>query len=298
MKTERRHDLETNDLAVRLKALIEQLRPYATLLLGGAVIFVGLFALASAWRSFNASQEQAAWDAYALAALSNDPELMELRRLAEDEQYLGTAMQEWAYLTWSDRQVQLASQSYFVDRDSTQDRLRQVLGIYGELADSASDAQIRNRARFGLGQVYEMQNKLDEARREYGLVRGDLQPLAQERIEELSEEKAEDVYSWLATAELPEPPAREAEAAATPARPDFEAELPAAAPNPNALLDDSRSLEDILLGEDEEQVTVEEEVDQAMPEGGQEEQALTNGDAAAPIADETPAESDDDSANP
>lgn len=249
MKTERRHDLETNDLAVRITDGIEKLKPYSGHLVGVALALVALMVAGSWWNSYSNSKQKEAWDAFSVAYDTTDPELVSLRRVADQSEYAGTAMQEWAYITWADRQVLLASSSYLIDREAALDRLRQVEGVYEQLMSGAVDPQIQNRARFGLARVYEMQNKLDEARRNYSLVQGDLQPIASERAMQLESAEVQEACNWLASAELPK---RDLTGAAgTPGeRPNFEADLPTATPDASA--PDMRSLEEILgaAGED------------------------------------------------
>ena len=248
MKTERRHDLETNELAIRLAHWIEKIKPYTGALVGGLVVLCGVGVVSSFWSSQAAAKRQAAWDEFIIAQDTTDPELAGLRRVADKEEYAGTPMWEWAYVTWADRQVLLASGEYLVDRKSSQDRLRQVVGIYEELAEGVADPVIQNRARFGLARVYQLQDKLEEAREQYSLVQGDLEPTAAYREEQLALPKVQEAYTWLASAELPRRNFGEGNKGAG-ARPNFNATLPDATPpesSPQSSLPDARTLEEIL----------------------------------------------------
>jgi len=119
------------------------------------------------------------------------------------------------------------------------------VGIYENLASGAVDFQVQNRARFGLARVYELQNKLDEARQQYLTVRGDLQPQASDRAKQLESEEVKKASSWLATAELPKRDLTGGQGA-TGARPNFDASLPVAQPSSDGI--SAESLEK-LLGE-------------------------------------------------
>jgi hypothetical protein len=246
MKSERRHDLETNELAVRVQDWIEQLKPYASQI---ALVIVGLLLLAflvSAWGSTTSATDQAAWDEFTLATYSSDPEWNSMKMLANNEEFAGTPVPEWAYLAWSDRQLLIASTTYLVDRKATMDRLKEVQKIYENLATGASDSQIQDRARYGLAQTLELQGKLDEAIKEYKAVKGNLSVLAAQRVEKLNTEDAKEAWKWLTTAELP---ARPASGVAVPAsRPVFDAEVPAIVPN-TGLNSDAQSIEQILSGQ-------------------------------------------------
>ena len=189
------------------------------------MLLAAFYAIMTVWDAQSASKEAAAWDAFALATDTSDPEMKGLQRVAGDEQYAGTKMQEWAYVGWADQQVVRAMSSYFVDREVTKDRLTNVVGIYEELASGAADPQVLNRARFGLARVYELQNKLDEAKQQYLTVRGDLQRQASERAEQLDSEKVREACAWLATAELPKRDLTGGQGASG-ERPEFDAALP------------------------------------------------------------------------
>jgi len=241
MKTERRHDLETNSLAARMARLIEALTPHSGKLLAAVGVALALFAVSSIWGNYVAVEQQAAWDAYLLAYDRSDPELKGLQRLAEDEQYVGTPMQNWAYLVWADRQVLLAAQMYLFDRDGTKDRLRNVEGIFEKLAKDDRDRSIQDRARLGLARVYELQNKIDKAREQYATVQGDLRKVAERRAEQLEKTEVVDACDWLAVAKLPLPDATGGTGASG-LRPSFDASLPKASAGGAA----PRSLEDLL----------------------------------------------------
>jgi hypothetical protein len=200
MKSEHRHDLETNWLAHHLAVWIERLKPHTTKLMLAAGVVAGLLVVVSISSSVSASKSKAAWEAYALAVNSTDPELMQLQQVAEE--YPDTTMQEWAYATWADRQLMIASSRYLIDREAARERLRKVQGKY-EFIVNSGDPQIRDRAHFGLARVYEMLDQLDQAKNEYALVQGDLAKLATERTNQLESDTVQQSCKWLATTELP-----------------------------------------------------------------------------------------------
>jgi len=243
MKSEHRHQLETNVLSAKLARSIDNLKPFTGQIVTGFVLLAALYLGLSVWDSQTAQREQAAWEAFALATDTSDPELKGLQRVAGDVQYEGTKMQEWAYVGWCDRQVLNAMQTFLIDREITDDRLRSVSGIYENLAASAGDPQVKNRARFGLGRVYELQNKLDEAREQYLQVRGDLQPQASERATQLESEDVRETCQWLASAELPKRDLTGGQGASG-QRPDFKAGLPVADGEGDTI--NAKSLEELL----------------------------------------------------
>jgi len=245
MKTERRHDLETNTLALRLTGWIEKLKPHTGMLVGVLVILCGVAVVSSFWAAESEKKNQTAWAAFAAAHSATDPELTKLREVADQDEYSGTSMQEWAYVTWADRQVLLASGDYLIDRKSADDRLKRVVGIYEGLSNGVADAVVQNRARFGLARVFEMQNKLEEAREQYSQVGGDLQPMAILRAEQLDSSKVQEACAWLASAELPRR-SFDGAAGGSGTRPSFDASLPDASLSESSDEPDPRSLEEIL----------------------------------------------------
>lgn len=245
MKSERRHDLETNELAIRMQEWIDRLKPYASQI---GLVLLGLVVLAyiaAAWGGVSAQKEEEAWAEYTLASYSTDPELRGMKLLAENEDFGSTPVREWAYLAWANRQVLLASQTYLTDRASTTERLEGVQQVFETLADNATHPQVQDRAQFGLAQVYEMLGKVDEAKAAYDRVKGDLSPLADARVEELSDPDSAKAIEWLASAPLPVQTPASTSNALGGTRPDFEAEVPAPVSGTNPL-STTRSMQDIL----------------------------------------------------
>ena len=220
MKSERRHDLETNELVIWL----EKFKPYVGQATAVVAVLVAAMAISTIWSNDNKVKEQAAWDAFAMASNTTDPELMGLLSVADDAKYAGTSMPEWANVTWADRQLQLAGQAYLADRDAAFSRLEKIEGIYQTLSKDSGDRTVRNRALYGLARVYELQNKLDEAKSTYASVQGDLATLATQRAERLDMPEVQEVCAWLATAELP----KRATTGGPGVKPSFDAQLPSA----------------------------------------------------------------------
>ncbi len=243
MKSEHRHELETNELSAGLAKSIERLKPISGQILTGVGLLLALYAGLSIWNAQSSKTEQKAWEAFAFATDSSDPEMNDLQRVAGEEEYAGTKMSEWAFVGWADRQVLNAMRFYFLDREKTQDILLAAEGIYEQFAANASDPAVLNRARFGLARVYELQNKLEEARKQYLTVRGGLEPKASERAEHLESKAVQEACDWLATTSLPKRDLTGGMGAAG-TRPDFDATVPSAtAPSDDV---STKSIEELL----------------------------------------------------
>lgn len=209
MKTEHRHELETNDLAQKLAVWIEGIKPYTTYILLGIGLLLGGYLAGSYWSAKQAQQEQEFWQAYQTALTTSDStpafqDYSEVRKAAASEDYTA-AGQQWAYLTWADRQLLVASTNYLSQREKAKETLTSIFGVYDQLATTASDQNVRNRAQLGLARVHEMQNEPEKAQKAYAAVRGIYETVAQQRLAMLNSETNQAAIDWLATTELPKP---------------------------------------------------------------------------------------------
>lgn len=251
MKTERRHDLETNDLARITAEWIEKLKPHASTIFGSAIVVFGLLILISYWGSGSNFREQGAWDKFAKAYLTQGSDQIGLQEVATDEAFVGSPMQDWAQVTWADQQTAQASGFYFTERDSADELLTSAAAIYEGLIDTTKSEEIRNRSRYGLGRVYELQNRLDEAITQYDSVAGTLQMLAENRSEELAKPETKESYEWLSKVKISKP----SSGSASGTKPAFEAPLPTGGL-------EASSVEDILgLGGDSDETEADSEVE-------------------------------------
>lgn len=244
MKSAHRHELETNALAHRLEIFIERYRPYASQIVGVLVAIVALILIGSYLLGSSSTRNSEAWDTFNQAVTSAPPNLDEIHRTAQE--YPGTPMQQMADVTWADAQVYIAARGYLANRPKALETLNSATSAYEGVIQSCKDERLINRARLGLARIYEMQNKLDAARDQYGKVTGAYATYAQAQIERLNKPDAQDTYAWLATAQMPrtQPPA----GPGTPGqRPEFspgEMNLPAASPAAAPKTEDSKAASD------------------------------------------------------
>ncbi len=243
MKSEHRHELETNELAKWLEIRIEQAKPYVAYIVAGVAALVVAVVAASYAGGRSAEKQERAWEAFALATYSRELDLSSLQEVAVSDEYAGSDVQEWAYLTWADRQVQLAAQAYLDNRERSTELLKPALSAYESVASLSADQQLVDRARLGLARVYEMQNQPDRAKQEYELVQGDFATVAAAAIRRLEDSSAAGDLAWLATAPLPRPPV--SESAVLGSDPTFGVDIPGVSPEQQA---EQKSLEEILGG--------------------------------------------------
>ncbi len=144
MKSQHRHELETNWLAKRLNVVIEQSRPYASTV-AGIVVAVVLALLA--WTYFagsSSARHSDAWNSFNEAVIERQPDVERLRVLAEE--HPGTTMQQLSDVTWADSQVWLAARNYLYDRTGAMEALEKATSRYQSVLGTSKDERLLNRA--------------------------------------------------------------------------------------------------------------------------------------------------------
>ena len=201
MKSQHRHELETNVLAKKLDAMLHRFRPYVSTIVGVVVAIVVVMLLWSYWSGSALGRRDAAWDLFNRSISGANPDLEQLRLAAQE--YPGTAMQEMADVTWADGQVWMAARDYIYNRPAALEALSRAIGAYDTIIRTSDDDRLVYRAQLGLARAYEMQGDLDQAREAYLKVRGGYEEYAKLQAERLAEPEAKEAYAWLATARPP-----------------------------------------------------------------------------------------------
>lgn len=212
MKSKRRHELQTNDLADRIGHFIERVRPYVTTALAVLVAFA---VVVSVWYYMAANHERKmadAWRAYFSAG--TDPTADLTAQLSEvADSYANTSAGLWAAQTAADFSLAQGVQMMFSDRAEAETNIDKAKGLYKQVLDNKltkSNPMLLERARFGLAQAYETLSELDDARKYYQLVvdtssGSPLEETAKKRLETLAKPDVEKWYNWFARQE-PAPP--------------------------------------------------------------------------------------------
>lgn len=207
MKTKRRHELATNELADWLGAKIELLKPYATAILATALAVAVGSAAYTYFSGRTASKQQVAWDRY-LQALdttmrSGEPDL--LRDVAE--QFPSAKAGLWARLSLANIQLSKGVDELYNDRAAANKLLDESIQSFLEVREQAPPNSLpAEQATFGLAQAYESKNKLEDARREYDKVVTDwpdgvLAAQAKQRLADLKRPAVKEFYDWFAKRE-------------------------------------------------------------------------------------------------
>lgn len=283
MKSEHRHELETNWLAHHAAIWLERVQPYNGLIVGGLIVAaIALFAV-SYFSGESSARQAEAWNSYNQAVIGSNMNLELLRKSAGE--YPDSPMQEIADITWADGQMYLASRFYIQNRKAADEAAGRAAGTYESLLAETESAAIRSRAHFGLGRIYELRNELDKARDEYGKVEGGFKMLADQRIEQLKKPEVVDVYAWLATAQGPAnmSPTGPGTPGLSPGFSPGEIELPDASGEPADEKDASAAIDELFKG-----------IGAPAPDNKLNDERYKDGESAPAGEESKPAESDTD----
>ncbi len=149
MKSEHRHELQTNDLSKVLDRTKPFLEAYGASILmalvGGIVLAIGYYV----WSNSTHSRREAGWAELAAAQSAED-----FDTVVED--FPGTKVAFWAKLRSAESHLQSGIPQAFSNRAGALDSLEQAKTRFQELADApGAPPEVRERALFGLGRTLE-----------------------------------------------------------------------------------------------------------------------------------------------
>ncbi len=166
MKSERRHELESNELAEMLSEKAVEWAPYFKYFVAGAVVLVVASVAIAVKRGQDEGRTEAAWAEYFAASEMSDVE--GLREIAD--RFSGTEAAAWAMQSLGDIQVATGSNDLFFDKESARKRLEDAKQAFTEAIRRTGETSLEQRAHMGLAQAYEALNQLDDAKAEYDTV--------------------------------------------------------------------------------------------------------------------------------
>lgn len=205
MKTERRHELQKNQLADVLGSTVERVRPFTNILIG-AVVAIAVVAVA-AWylnRQSEAAQAQG-WDQLYQAGTPEELESLAI-------QFADTPAGTWARIRLADRQLAQGIEALFNDRAEANSELRNAKDNYNLVLSNRGASELAlQRASQGLARSSESLNELPQAREMYQSIvnRWPESAYAQEarrRLTDLDLRSTQSFYDWFSQ-QNPTPPA-------------------------------------------------------------------------------------------
>jgi tetratricopeptide (TPR) repeat protein len=198
MKTQRRHELQTNVLADYLGKQIQTVRPhFKTITIGAIAVLLALVGYVYLLQQQRARAGKG-WADYFKAIGNRD-----VKQLDEVAQlHSGTVAGFWARQAAADLKLAKGSGELFTDRKEAQKSLREAEENYVAIEkDATAYPLLVERARFGLAQVYEGYSDVGKAQKYYEKVAqanpsSALAKAAQHRAEQLADKSTESWYNW------------------------------------------------------------------------------------------------------
>src|SRR5260221_4683612 len=202
MKTERRHELQANQLAEFLTDVSEKAKPYAKGLLGIALAALVVVCAYLYLSRRSAAEEGESWNEAWQAIGSRDDE--GLRTVIKKYPDKPAAM--WSQLVLADIELSRGVFSLFGQKSAGRDLIRSAFDDYQHVADHAAHPLLREQALFGMGRAQESLNQLEKAREAYAQVvkdfpAGPYAKRAQQRLDELAHDSTKVFYDWFAAVE-------------------------------------------------------------------------------------------------
>ena len=206
MKTERRHELKTNELADWLgKSMVRVEENYKV----GLAIVVVVVLIVAVWaylRNSAAQKMQESWTAFQRASTQSN--INELTDVAS--RYGELPAGACARLVLGDTQLRAGTDQLFSDRADANDQLRRALENYQLVIDSPANLTpvVKQRALLGLARAAESLNELPRAREAYQQLadtnrwpQAYYSKEAQIRLDSLSRNSTKEFYDWFAKQE-------------------------------------------------------------------------------------------------
>jgi hypothetical protein len=166
MKSDRRHELQQNELADWLGQHLEMLKPHGTSILLGLVT-AAVVVLGGMWYfSGESSAAAQSWSSYFGAFNQREPGKA-LEQLVKDKPGTQTAL--WAQQAIGDMNLAQGAAMLFSDRAEAQKMLQKAQDTYKLVEAAAGDPGLKARAQFGMAKVLESLCKPEEAAKYYQL---------------------------------------------------------------------------------------------------------------------------------
>ena len=167
MKSEKRHQLEKNELADWMGGQIEAAKPHILTILAGIVLVVGVLIFAIYYFNTDDTASASQWSEYFQAFSEREP-MPALEELTKEDPDSGPAL--WAAQTLGDINLARGSMELFSDRVEAKKMLAVAEENYKKVEAKADHPPLVTRARIGLAKVYEAQGNIADARKYYEMV--------------------------------------------------------------------------------------------------------------------------------
>lgn len=163
MKSERRHELQHNELADWLIKAGEDIKPYQNLILLAAVL--GLVGMAgySWWSRWSAEENALAWNEFNTGLETSNLEIL----TKVIEQRPGTTVAGMAAVVSADSRLAQGCNQLFSSKELANREINAAMELYAVGLDPSQPSSVRQQAAFGLARAKEAKGELEPAARQY-----------------------------------------------------------------------------------------------------------------------------------
>lgn len=200
MKTERRHELQKNDLADIVGGEIDYVKPYLKTIVGVVIAALAIGFTIAFLSNQQAAKNATAWgDFYKVVAM---PSAEDFEQFGKD--HTNTQAGAWALLSAADLKLRAGAFRMFDDRKTAEEDLTEAKKLFETaMKEGASQPMIRRRAQLGLGETNETLNDPEAAEKIYAaIVKEDANDpfgkAAAERLANLKRLNDQQWYAWFA----------------------------------------------------------------------------------------------------
>jgi tetratricopeptide (TPR) repeat protein len=203
MKTERRHELERNQLANSIGHWADAVRPYINAILVGILVVVVALAVFFVAQRRSAAGNAKAWDDYFVALARLDR--LKLEDVGENN--AGTPVGWWALCMAAELGLDEGSNQLFRDKVLAHDILRRAADRYQQVLGEAREPALLKQANFGLARVHECLGEIKKAEDEYQAIVKNwpdtpIALAADKRAKDLKGMEAREFYDWFAKQDI------------------------------------------------------------------------------------------------
>lgn len=210
MKSERRHDLQHNELLVWLTQTSNVIKPHANTILIGLILILGAYVGVKIWALRSGDATAKAWASF-YAAMSSDDLMDDLDGVVDRNS--SNEVGDWARLVGADLRLSNGCNQLFGDKIAAGQELQKAMSSYVTVLEASEVSSIRERATFGLARTYEAmagtrqsQGELKRAEEKYQAVvdgwgAGAYATAAKRRLKDLGRTATKDFYDRFAAFE-------------------------------------------------------------------------------------------------
>ena len=200
MKSEERHKLHQNALALWLTQTFTKIKPYQNVILAAVIVVILAVIFWTWWTSESASQSNRAWTQFFTAFDELNPSAA-LETVAEV--YPNSRAATAADLVAADLQLAQGCNMLFVNKAMANPELNKALGLYKSVYSQSPLPALRAQAAFGLARTWESLGKLETATKFYTEVTAQwpdtvFARMSSRRLEDLKRTSVKEMYDKFA----------------------------------------------------------------------------------------------------